>query len=145
MLSQAMPRESRKQRDLLEAIDHMNRASGERTNRNVALLFADHDRNLDRAAELAENEVKVRPDVYTYDALAWVRYKQKRFADAEAAAQKALALHTPEPAFYYHAGMISAALGNQTEASARLSRVQDLNPDFDPLQGARLRRTLAVR
>ena len=46
----------------------MNRSSGERTNRNLALIFADHDRNLDRAADLVENEIKVRPDVYTQDA-----------------------------------------------------------------------------
>lgn len=136
------PVESRKQRDLLDAIDRMNRSSGERTNRNLALLFADHDRNLDRAAELAGNEIKVRPDVYTQDAVAWVCYKQKRFADAEAAAEKALGLHTPEPAFYYHAGLIAAALGNRAEAAARLKKAQELNPDFDPVQAANLRRAL---
>ena len=53
------PAESRKQRDLLQAIDRMNRANGERTNRNLALIFADHDRDLDRAADLAENEMRV--------------------------------------------------------------------------------------
>jgi tetratricopeptide (TPR) repeat protein len=125
------PVESRKQRDLFEAIDHMNRASGERTNRNVALILADHGRNLDRAAELADNELKVRPDVYTEDAVAWVRYHQKRYAEAEAAAEKALALHTPEPAFYYHAGLIAAALGKPEEAAARFKQARQLNPDFD--------------
>lgn len=125
------PVESRKQRDLLEAIDKMNRSSGERTNRNLALIFADRDRNLDRAAELVENEIKVRPDVYTQDALAWVRYKQKRFDEAEAAAEKALALGTPEPAFYYHAGLIAAALGKSEESTARLQRETELNAKFD--------------
>jgi tetratricopeptide (TPR) repeat protein len=138
------PVESRKQRDLLEAIDRMNRASGERTNRNLALLFADHDRNLDRAAELADNELKVRPDVYTEDAVAWVRYKQKRFAEAEAAAEKALALETPEPAFYYHAGLIAAALGKSDDAARRLARARELNAAFDPVQGGVLRRALAA-
>jgi tetratricopeptide (TPR) repeat protein len=136
------PLESRKQRELLDAIDRMNRSSGERTNRNLALLFADHDRNLDRAAELAGNEIKVRPDVYTQDAVAWVRYKQKRYAEAEAAAEKALALQTPEPAFYYHAGLIAVAMGNRDEATARLKRAQELNPDFDPVQSAFLKRVL---
>jgi tetratricopeptide (TPR) repeat protein len=136
--------ESRKQRDLLDAIDRMNRASGERTNRNLALIFADHDRNLDRAAELADNELKVRPDVYTQDAVAWVRYKQKRYVEAEAAAEKALALHTPEPAFYYHAGLIAAALGKSDEAVTRLKRAQELNAAFDPVQGPNLKRALAT-
>ena len=74
-----------------------------------------------------------------------VEAKASELQSAQAAAQKALALHTPEPAFYYHAGMIAAALGNNADALARWSRVQDLNLDFDPLQGARLRRALAVR
>jgi len=120
----------------------MNRASGERTNRNVALIFADHDRNLERAAELVENEIKVRPDVYTHDALAWVRYKQKRFAEAELAARQAMMLGSPEPAFYYHAGLIAAALGNNDEAVARLRRARELNPDFDPVQSIRLKQML---
>jgi tetratricopeptide (TPR) repeat protein len=132
--------ESRKQRELLEAIDGMNRASGERTNRNLALIFADHDRNLDRAAELAGNEIKVRPDVYTQDAVAWVSYKQHRYQEAEAAAEKAIALGTPEPAFYYHAGLIAEALGRTQEAATRLEKAMRLNPDFDPLQAAQLRR-----
>ena len=136
------PVESRKQRQLWEAIDRMNRVNGERTNRNLAIVFADHDRDLDRAADLAENEIKVRPDVYTNDALAWVRYKQKRFAEAETAAEKALALGTPEPAFYYHAGLIAAAVGKPDQASALLRRAAELNPDFDPLQAANLKRAL---
>ncbi len=133
------PVESRKQRELLDAIDKMNRSTGERTNRNLALIFADHDRNLDRAAELAENEIKVRPDVYTQDALAWVRYKQKRYAEAEAAAQKAQALHSPEPAFYYHAAMIAAALGKSDQAAAHRKQVMELNPNFDPVQSRYLK------
>jgi tetratricopeptide (TPR) repeat protein len=134
--------ESRKQRDLLDAIDKMNRASGERTNRNVALIFADHDRNLDRAAELAENELKVRPDVYTEDAVAWIRYKQKRYEEAEAAAEKALALHTPEPAFFYHAGLIAAALNRHDVAAARLQQAAELNAAFDPVQAVVLKKAL---
>jgi tetratricopeptide (TPR) repeat protein len=135
--------ESRKQRELLEAIDRMNRASGERTNRNLALIFADHDRNLDRATELADNEIKVRPDVYTQDAVGWVRYKQHRYEEAEAAAEKAIALGTPEPAFYYHAGLIAEALGRTQEAATRLEKATHLNPDFDPVQAIRLRRSAA--
>jgi tetratricopeptide (TPR) repeat protein len=92
---------------------------------------------------LAENEIKVRPDVYTQDALAWVRYKQKRLAEAESAAEKALALHSPEPAFYYHAGLIAAALGKSEECVLFLNRAVALNPDFDPVQSANLKRVLA--
>jgi tetratricopeptide (TPR) repeat protein len=64
------PGEAKKQRDLIDVIEKMGRAGGEKTNRNLALLFADQDRDLDRALELVQNEIKVRPDVYTNDALA---------------------------------------------------------------------------
>jgi tetratricopeptide (TPR) repeat protein len=135
--------ESRKQRELLEVIDKMN--ANERTNRNLALILADHDRNLDRAAELVGNEIKVRPDVYTYDALGWVYFKQKRLVEAETASEKAVALGTPEPAFYYHAAMIAGALGKRDLCLAYGKRVQELNPEFDPVQGEVLRRQPVCR
>ncbi len=52
--------EARKQRDFVDAIDKMAFASGEKTNRNLALV---------------ESEIAVRPDVYTYDALSWLLFK----------------------------------------------------------------------
>ncbi len=68
--------------------------------------FADQERHLDRALELAQNELNFRRDVYSYDALAWVLYKSKRFAEARVAMQKALAQKTPEPMFERHAKLI---------------------------------------
>ena len=127
--------ESRKQRELLDAIDHTNRASGERTNRNLALIFADHDCNLDRAAELADNEIKVRPDVYTQDAVAWVPFKQKRYEEAETAAEKAIALGTSEPSFYYHAALIAQAMGRTQDASVRLETAMRLKLGIRPGAG----------
>ena len=78
----------------------MARAGGEKTNRNLALVFADQDRNLPRALELAQAELDVRGDVYTYDTLAWVLYKNGRVEEAERASARALAFGTPEPSFF---------------------------------------------
>src|SRR5205085_9680704 len=94
------PEKSERQKQLLDAIETMARSSNEKTNRNLALIYADQDRNLDRALELAQNEIQVRPDVYTYDALAWVLFKRKEYSAAADASAKALALNTPEPTFY---------------------------------------------
>ena len=66
---------ARKQRDFVDAIDKMAVASGEKTNRNLALLFADQNRNLPRTLALVESEIAVRTDVYTYDALSWLLFK----------------------------------------------------------------------
>jgi tetratricopeptide (TPR) repeat protein len=125
------PAEAKKQRDLIDVIEQMGRAGGEKTNRNLALLYANEDRNLDRAKELVENEIKVRPDVYTHDALAWVLFKLKKYDEAEAASQFALGLQTSEPAFYFHAGMIAAQKGKKDEAKKDLQKALALNPHFD--------------
>ncbi len=125
------PAEAKKQRDLIDVIEAMGRAGGEKTNRNLALIYADQNRELDRALELIENEVTVRPDIYTQDALAWVLYKRKRYSEAEKASHFALSQGTSEPVFYYHAGMIAVALGKKDEARNYLKRALFLNEHFD--------------
>jgi tetratricopeptide (TPR) repeat protein len=123
--------DAKKQRDLIDVIEKMGRAGGEKTNRNLALLYADQDRDLDRALELVQNEIKVRPDVYTNDALAWVFFKLKRYDEAEAASQFAVSLGTSEPVFYYHAGMIAATLGKKDDARGDFQKTLALNDHFD--------------
>jgi tetratricopeptide (TPR) repeat protein len=126
--------EARRQRELIDVVDKMARANNEKTNRNLALVFADQDRNLERALDLAQAELRVRGDVYTCDALAWALYKNGKVEEAEHAAKEALRFGTPEPMFYHHAGMIEKALGKKTEAATYLERALSLNPRFDPRQ-----------
>ncbi len=73
----------------------------------------------------------MRRGVYSYDALGWVLFQRKDYRGAEEAAAKALRLGTPEPAFYYHAGRIAAALEKKEEARKLLTRALELNPKFD--------------
>jgi tetratricopeptide (TPR) repeat protein len=122
---------ARQQRELMDAIEITMRASGEKTNRNVVLLFADQNRNLDRAAELIGNEIVLRPDVYTHDALAWVLLRQGKFQEAQRASAVALSLGTPEPLFHFHAGMILDALGKREEAAREFDAALALNPRWD--------------
>jgi tetratricopeptide (TPR) repeat protein len=139
------PAEARKQQELIDVIDKMAKAANEKVNRNMAILYADEDRQLDRALELVQNEIAVRPDVYTHDALAWVLYKLKRYPEAGQNSKNALALGTPDPLFYYHAGMIAAAQGEHGEARANLTKALALNPEFDPAQAPIARKTLLQR
>jgi tetratricopeptide (TPR) repeat protein len=127
---------ARQQRELIDAIEVTMQASGEKTNRNMALLYANQNRNLARAAELVQNEIKVRPDVYTHDALAWVLFRQGKLEEAWKSEQIATAHATPEPAFYFHAGMISEALGKKTEARREFTRALELNPQWEYRQSA---------
>jgi tetratricopeptide (TPR) repeat protein len=123
--------EAGRQLALLDVLDKMARAGNEKTNRNLALAFADQDRSLERALELARAELAVRGDVYTYDALAWTLYKNHQLLEAEDAAAKALRFGTPEPAFYFHAGMIAAALNRKAEAAKLLECALASNARFD--------------
>jgi tetratricopeptide (TPR) repeat protein len=138
--------EAKKQRALLDMLDRIGQAKGETTNRNLAVVYADQDRKLDRALQLAQAELNSRKDVYTYDALAWALYKNRRYPEAEAASAKALRMKTAEPMFYFHAGMIAAALDKQAEAKQNLERALALNPKFDVRQAAVATKTLeAIR
>lgn len=101
---------AQQQMDLLDAIDRVSRATGETANRNLVFAFADHDIKLDRALELARGELEFRRDIYSYDALAWALFKNRKYAEAREYMEKAMALKTPEPLFRVHSEAISQAL-----------------------------------
>lgn len=100
---------AREQRDLIDVTDKLGGARGESTNRNLAIILADHRRNMDRALELVRTEILSRPDVYTYDALSWVLFQSGDIEEAKAASAKAMRFNTPEPKFREHAAIIAAA------------------------------------
>ncbi len=132
-----------KRRKGIEVVDRLARATNEKTNRNLALIYADRGDHLDRALDLIREELKVRQDVYTYDALAWVLYKNKQYSEAQQAMERALKMNTPEPSFYYHAGMIALAQGRKPDAAKALTRALELNPKFDPIQAPIAKQKLA--
>ena len=113
-------------------------------NRALATYEADHDVAVDEALRLAEGELTVRRDVYGYDIDAWALYKNHRYDDAKRAADRALALGTPDARLLYHAGMIDAALGADGSAIDRLGAALRISPRFDPVQVATARATLAA-
>lgn len=135
--------EARKQRGMLDVLDKLASSRGERANRTLALIYVDEGRNLDRALQLTEAELENRGDIYTYDALAWVYFQKGRVEDAAKMAQRALKYKTPEPSFYYHAGVIAAAAGNTEEARLLLTRAMELNPQFDSEAVITAKKTLA--
>jgi tetratricopeptide (TPR) repeat protein len=108
------------------------------------MFLADHDLRLPEALRLVRAELSTRRDVYGWDALAWVMLKLGRPDEARVASERALALGTPDARLWYHAGMISAALGEDERASEELTRALTLSPRFDLLQAERARRRLAA-
>ena len=137
------PTEAARQEQLLDVIDKLGTVNGEKGNRMLAMVFADENRRLDRALALAEGELATRKDVYTYDALSWVFYRSGRQKDAEEASTKAMAAGTPEPLFYYHAGVIAQAGGHAEEGKALLEKALAFNPHFAFPQAEDARQRLA--
>jgi tetratricopeptide (TPR) repeat protein len=135
--------EARQQAEMVDLVAKLEEAANQKANRTLAIIYANQDRNLPKALELAEADLRVRQDVYTLDAYAWALYKNKRLDDAAKAAARALQLGSPEAAFYYHAGMIANAQGDYGAARKQLSRALELNAGFDVHQAALARKTLA--
>ena len=111
-------------------------------NRLLATFYVDHNRNVAEALRLAEGELELRRDVGGWDAHAWALYRNGRFEDARESSDRALEMGTPEPEFWYHAGLISKALGEDDRAADELERALTLNPAFDPIHAAEARRAL---
>ena len=89
--------------------------------------------NLEEALTVAERSLETRRDVYGYDTLGWVLYRLGRFEEARSASDQALAMDTPDARLWFHAGMISAALGDDERARVELSTALELHSSFDPL------------
>lgn len=100
--------------------------------RDLAFIYADRDRKVEEAVTLAEAELAMRTDVAGWDAYAWALYRAGRWDEARWASDRALALATPDAHFYFHAGLISAALGDDARAHEELTTAFAINPHFGP-------------
>jgi tetratricopeptide (TPR) repeat protein len=122
--------EAKKQYALVEYIGVLGHINQVLHNRDLALFYADHDMKLTEALELAQKELEVRHDVYTWDALAWALYKNNRLNEAAKASEKALQYGTRDSLLLFHAGMIAAAVGQPKQAQTELKEALQINPHF---------------
>lgn len=135
--------EAARQYKLVEFIE--NAGAGAQTySLQLALFWADHDENLDKALEIARRERAARADIYTCDTLAWCLFKKGELDGARAAMGEALRLGTRDSRLYYHAGMIYARLGDRRNAAKYLKLALDTNASFNPLQRDAARRALGA-
>lgn len=99
--------------------------------RPLSQFYADNDIMLDKALSLAKRDMKLRSDIYTYDTLAWMHYKNNNLDSAKTLINKALKFGTKDAELYFHAGMIDFKLGNYESASNYMKKVLEINPKFD--------------
>jgi tetratricopeptide (TPR) repeat protein len=122
--------EAQKQFALVEYIGLLGKINQVLHNRDLALFYADHDTKLPEALDLAQKELEVRQDIYTWDALAWALYKNGKLAEAASASGKAMRHGTMDPLLLFHAGMIADRLGQRDRALKELKQALEINPHF---------------
>src|SRR5712691_6811260 len=135
-------KDAARQYSLVEKIGRLNELNGALYNRQLALLYADHDLKPEEGYTNALREYAVRRDIYGADALAWTALKVGKIAEAQSAIKEALRLGTKDARLFYHAGMIARAAGDKNGARDYLKRALALNPQFDPLQAPIARKAL---
>jgi tetratricopeptide (TPR) repeat protein len=134
--------DARKQNAQIDMIAKLEEAAGQKANRTLALVYANQERNLERAMTLAEADLELRRDIYTWDAMSWVLYKRGRLDEARKASREALKTGAREPLLLYHAGMIERAAGDAAAGRKLIESALALNPKFDPVQSAVARKAL---
>ncbi|MGH9752086.1 MAG: tetratricopeptide repeat protein [Blastocatellia bacterium] len=105
--------------------------------RSYSLFLATRGRQPDVALRLAEEELKVRRDVYTLDALAWARIAKGDTAEAWKTMRSALAPGTADARLYLHAAVIAAQAGENRQA--RIYAGKAAKSAFSLLPGERIR------
>ena len=122
--------EAQKQYALVEFIGLLGHINQVLHNRDLALFYADHDIKLTEALDLAQKELDVRQDVYTWDALAWALYKNHKLMEAAKASEKAMQMGTRDSLLFFHAGMIARAQGRTETARTEFKEALAINPHF---------------
>jgi tetratricopeptide (TPR) repeat protein len=114
-----------------EAYDRLVKLGRQGDRRTFAAFLATEDRDIGEALSAIEAEVKVRGDVYTHDAYAWVLYRAGKLEAAKEESDKAMRLGTKDALLMYHAGAIQMALGDK-RGPDRVRQALKLNPMFQP-------------
>ena len=134
--------DAKKQFDLVETVARLNALGETVYNRELAMFYADHNRNLAKALTLGKKELEVRHDVYTWDAVAWTLYKNGNRSAAVLALEHALAAGTKDALLDFHAGMIYRENGNNELSERFLKQSLAINPDFHIFYADLARQTL---
>jgi tetratricopeptide (TPR) repeat protein len=122
--------EAQKQYALVEYIGLLGHINQVLHNRDLALFYADHDMKLAESLDLAQKELEVRRDIYTWDALAWALYKNGKLDDAAKASEKAMRFGTRDSLLLFHAAMIADRMGQREQARNELRESLQINPHF---------------
>jgi tetratricopeptide (TPR) repeat protein len=112
--------------------------------RTLALFLATRGEEPGAALRLAQRELEVRADVFTFDTLAWTLHASGRTKEARAAMRRALAEGTADARLYYHAGVIAAGVNDRAAARRWLGKAAAIRQMLLPSERASLAKLLTA-
>ncbi len=112
--------------------------------RTYSLFLSTRGHQPETALRLAEAEMKVRPDLYTLDALAWAQAAKGETTDAWKTIQSALALGTVDARLYLHAAAIAAQAGDNKQARIYAGKAAKTESSLLPGERIRLKQLKSV-
>lgn len=107
--------------------------------RTYAVYLATRGEGAETALKLAEEEIKVRRDVYTLDALAWAQAAKGDAAEAWKTIQSALIENTQDARFFMHAAVIASQAGDKHASRNYAAKANKLESMLLPAEITRLR------
>ena len=129
-------------RDTAEQIESKITESSEDP-RTISLFLATRHEDVDRAVQLAQQELSNRGDVFTHDALAWALAAAGRTTEAQQHATEALSQGTADPRLFLHAGIIAALNNDKRQAKRLLAQSSASKQTLLPSERAQLDAWLA--
>ncbi len=129
-------------RDTAEQIESKITESSEDP-RTISLFLATRHEDVDRAVQLAQQELSNRGDVFTHDALAWALAAAGRTTEAQQHATQALSQGTADPRLFLHAGIIAALNNDKRQAKRLLDQASASKQTLLPSERAQLDAWLA--
>ncbi|TMC48814.1 MAG: tetratricopeptide repeat protein [Chloroflexi bacterium] len=136
--------DARRSYDLAAAEQQLYQANGVDLDQELALFDADRGQTGPDAIAAARRAARDRPSVQSADALAWTLYVNGELGGALQASLQAHRLGTEDPLFFFHSGMIEAALGMTAQARNDLAHTLTLNPAFSIIHSDEARHELAA-
>ena len=123
---------ARKQYATVQIIAKLANLKRQVYNRQLAVFYADHGLHVGLARQLALRELRVRKDVYGYDAAAWALARSGSCREkGPVSARRALRMGTKDPLLFFHRGYAEGCAGNRGVMLACGTRgALELNPAF---------------
>ncbi|MEO6033836.1 MAG: tetratricopeptide repeat protein [Verrucomicrobiota bacterium] len=104
---------------------------------HLAGFYSDSQTNAVEALKWARKDFETRQNIFACDTLAWALYRNQKWDEAFALAEKALAFGTKDSHVLLHASSIFSQVGKKKEAAALIRQAMEINPRYNSFHAHR--------